>query len=217
MIDQNIVLLIWIIFSCVAGAIAKKKGNSVALAVLISILLSPLIGIIVALVQKPNQAAIEKDQLQTGSLKKCPFCAELIKQEARVCRYCGRDLNPRTGASVVTEKEIDELWRESGITRAAPSESGPSVATEEQIEKLWRKSGIASVTPSKAQSVQHEPEFYLLQGSKITGPFNKQRLLEWRKSGIIGDDDLVRSERVEGWTRLEAMTDLKINIKEPEK
>lgn len=87
------VLGFWIIFSCVAAAIAHNKGNSVAAAVLISILLSPLIGIIVALVQKRNEAVLETQRLQSGASRKCPFCAELIKKEARVCRYCGRDFD----------------------------------------------------------------------------------------------------------------------------
>jgi hypothetical protein len=30
--------------------------------------------------------------LSTAKFKKCPFCAELIKKEALVCRYCGRDV-----------------------------------------------------------------------------------------------------------------------------
>jgi hypothetical protein len=30
------------------------------------------------------------------SRRKCPYCAELIRREARVCRFCGREIAPPT-------------------------------------------------------------------------------------------------------------------------
>jgi hypothetical protein len=30
--------------------------------------------------------------MSNEGLRKCPFCAELVKVEARMCRYCQKDL-----------------------------------------------------------------------------------------------------------------------------
>lgn len=44
-----------------------------------------------ALLMKPDVVGIEQRQMAEGQ-RKCPFCAEMIKVDAKVCRYCGRDL-----------------------------------------------------------------------------------------------------------------------------
>jgi hypothetical protein len=45
------------------------------------------------IVRKPLlPEVIEQQQLESGNGRKCPFCAEIIKAEAHVCRFCGREL-----------------------------------------------------------------------------------------------------------------------------
>ncbi len=83
--------LLWIILSFVVAHLAEKKGRSVGGYLLLSLILSPVIGLLCLLAAGENKERLELNGLHDGSLKKCPNCAELIKNEARVCRFCNKE------------------------------------------------------------------------------------------------------------------------------
>jgi uncharacterized membrane protein YeaQ/YmgE (transglycosylase-associated protein family) len=85
-------IIFWIFFSAVGGAIASKKGRSDIGFTLLGLLLSPLIGIICALLAQPNQKVLDNRAIKSGKSKRCPFCAELIKPKASICKHCGKEL-----------------------------------------------------------------------------------------------------------------------------
>ena len=49
-----------------------------------------IIALVHALIIGPSGTAIDNAAIQAGN-QKCPHCAEWIKREAKVCRFCGRD------------------------------------------------------------------------------------------------------------------------------
>ncbi len=83
--------IVWIICAFISGSISSSKGRSYGEGFAIGLFLG-IIGVIIVAVLPQNNNAIEQAKIMGGMSKKCPYCAEIIKAEAVVCRYCGRYL-----------------------------------------------------------------------------------------------------------------------------
>ena len=71
-----------------------KKGRSGIGFFLLSLFLTPIVGGIILLIVRADQKTVDNIAVQDGDKRKCPFCAEIIKSEASVCRYCHSELTP---------------------------------------------------------------------------------------------------------------------------
>lgn len=89
-------LIVWIIMGVVVAMIASSKGKSAGAWFAYGAVVWPIALVHILLADRPV-AVSDRKAVETGDFRKCPFCAEVIRREAIVCRHCGRDI-PATAA-----------------------------------------------------------------------------------------------------------------------
>ncbi|BBK30281.1 zinc ribbon protein [Stella humosa] len=91
-------LLIWLVMGAIVAMIASSKGRSAGAWFFYGVLVWPIALVHILLTPRPTAVADER-VMATGDHRRCPYCAELVRKEAIVCRHCGRDIGPNEGAA----------------------------------------------------------------------------------------------------------------------
>lgn len=133
-------LIVSALLALVPAYIAEQKGRSYAAFWWLSFLTTIVVGLIAVLAMpalSPEERAKSQGRLDrvVPDLLKCPYCAEYIKSEAKICKHCGQSVEASFAAALETSKQNYELKRQAAAFEAAARTEREQLRLEEMRAK----------------------------------------------------------------------------------
>jgi hypothetical protein len=104
-------VLAWLLCMVLVALAAHGRGRSPLLWLALSILLTPLLAGLMLLLfaERPDQRMRRDAQEGRAGLRLCPSCSEVVRMEARRCRFCLADLTRRgePANTIVPEDRVE--------------------------------------------------------------------------------------------------------------
>ncbi len=97
------------------------------------------------IVALPHSLLIQKDdwtRFTWGEAKTCPFCAELVRHEARICRFCGLEFPPVRQEDPETRQRLLDVSHgygaEAEVARILAAKKQEPIS-EEELDRRFKK------------------------------------------------------------------------------
>ena len=141
------------------GNVAKLKGYKFANYFFLSFCFSFIVGILIVLAlpaKAPTLEVISQNvRAQNGEkLLKCPYCAEWVKHEAKVCKHCGRDIGDQIEAVLLADIQ-SQLNKQEEQDKIVLEEKRKSQAEYDRVirEQQERKAARAQYRKTRKYKV----------------------------------------------------------------
>jgi hypothetical protein len=128
--------------SSLGSSIEESQSTLIWVLVGVMALLVLLIGVVV---RSPGIRS-QIESAAPGPHVVCPFCAESVKEEAKVCRYCGRDIQDFINDLIKKDKELT-----LEATAEAEEEASERAELDALIEQDIRREHDEEILASKAK------------------------------------------------------------------